>query len=168
MANKALYKNKHKRKFIRAIEKGAKLVYGRDLKYAWGGGRVGNHIIDPPISGDWTDCSGCASWLIEQAEKATGVKLIKNGAGSTWSLAEEGVAGTSPWFTMFIKNHGSDDHIILRLRRKWLISRKLFGEFRWVECGGSDNPKIGDGPAFFHPDAARIAEFDTHRRFIQL
>jgi hypothetical protein len=157
----SLYSNVEKRKRIRKIEKGAKQVFRRHLIYSYGGGRSGNRIIDPPVSGKWTDCSGFALWLCAKANLP-----IKNGAGSTISLAQEGSPGTSAWFTLFIKNNpGGDEHIILRLRRKYLITRKIFGEHRWVECGGSDNPQTGEGPAFFHPTASRIAEFNIHRHF---
>jgi hypothetical protein len=167
MASKrGLYSNRQKRKIIRRIEKGAKEVSRRNLDYGWGGARdfVRNRMIDPPAAGKWTDCSGYAQWLCQKA----GLPL-KNFVGSTWSLAEEGVAGESPWFTMFIKNNGGmDQHIILRLRRKWSVTRKVFGEFRWVECGGSDNPDLSGGPAFFHPTPSRVAQFYIHRRFPQL
>lgn len=160
----SLYSDREKRRRIRKIEKGAKLVFGRNLTYSYGGGRVGGRIVDPPASGPWTDCSGLASWLLERG----GIHL-KNGAGSTWSLAEEGSAGESPWLTLFIKNNpGGDEHVIVRLRRKYSVTRKLFGEHRWVECGGSDNPKLGNGPAFFHPSPSRVAEFPIHRRFAAL
>jgi hypothetical protein len=168
MANRRVYANRHKRKMIRAIEKGAKLVSRRSLLYRLGGGRdfAHNRMFDPPQSGYWTDCSGYASWLIHLAEKAGGAKLLANGCGSTWSLAEEGLPGESKWLTMFIKNNGGDDqHIILRLRRRWLIQRLIWGEHRWVECGGSDNPRLGNGPAWFHPSESRVREFYIHRRF---
>lgn len=159
-----LYSNAQKRRTIRKIEKAAKLVSRRDLRYAYGGGRGATRMTEPPLSGPWTDCSGFFMWLCQKA----GVHL-KNYVGSTRSLAEEGMAGTSPWFTAFIKNNpGGDEHIIIRLRRKWLASRLLFGEFRWVECGGSDNPSLLEGPTFFHPTPERIAEFPIRRYFKEL
>ena len=163
--NRGLYSNRKKRKAIRRIEKGAKLVSRRNLKYAYGGGRGATRMIDPPASGEWTDCSGFAMWLCQEADVH-----LHNYVGSTWSLAEEGSEGESPWFTMFIKNNpeGHDEHIILRLRRKWLIERKIFGEFRWVECGGSDNPTLLNGPTFFHPTPDRVRQFYIHRKFPEL
>ena len=136
-----LYSNRQKRKIIRRIEKGAKLVSKRNLIYAFGGGRGATRMMNPPQSGPWTDCSGYAQWLCQ----ISGVHL-DNYVGSTWSLAEEGEAGESPWFTLFITNESGEEHVIIRLRRRYLVTRKLFGDHRWIECGGSDNPKIGDGP----------------------
>src|ERR1700684_651506 len=167
------YSDRHKRRMIRAVEKGAKAVSTRMLDYDLGGGRdyAHNRMFKPPMSGDWHDCSGYASWLLQQAEDAGHVTLLKNGCGSTITLAEEGEHGDSAWLTLFIKNPPGEvdnEHVIIRLRRKWLVSRKIFGEHRWVECGGSDNPHIGDGPAFFHPTKARIEEFPIHRHFKEL
>lgn len=162
MAHK-LYTNREKRRVIRKVEKGAKRVSRRSLIYSYGGGRGATRMHDPPVSGSWTDCSGFAQWLCQ----ISGIRL-KNYVGSTWSLAEEGRAGTSPWFTLFITNEAGEEHVIIRLRRKWSATRKIFGEFRWVECGGSDNPTLGEGPAFFHPTPERIAHFPIHRHFPEL
>ncbi|MBS1893658.1 MAG: hypothetical protein JST59_20350 [Actinobacteria bacterium] len=161
-ARKRLYANRKKRRIIRKVEKGAKLVSARKLDYAFGGGRGATRMMSPPEAGPWTDCSGYASWLCQ----ISGIPL-KNYVGSTWSLAEEGHEGESIWFTMFIKNNAGDDqHIILRLRRRLLDPKRLrYGRYRWVECGGSDNPVLGSGPAWFHPTPERIAQFYTHRHF---
>lgn len=146
---------------IRKVEKGAKMVSRRSLIYVYGGGRGATRMMNPPKQGGWTDCSGYAQWLCQIA----GIPL-KNYVGSTWSLAEEGYEGESPWFTLFIKNNpGRDEHVIIRLRRKWSITRKMFGEHRWIECGGSDNPTLGSGPAWFHPTPERVREFYIHRAF---
>lgn len=164
MAAHGLYSNRAKRRMIRKIERGAKIVSERPLDYSFGGGRGEKYMRHPPLSGGWTDCSGFAQWLCQ----ISGIHL-RDFVGSTRTLAEEGHEGESPWFTMFIKNNpGGDEHIILRLRRKYLITRKLFGEHRWIECGGSDNPKLGEGPTFFHPTPARVHQFYIHRYFKEL
>jgi hypothetical protein len=103
-----------------------------------------------------------------------GIKL-RNDAGSTWSLAEEGEAGVGEFFTLFIKNAPGDEHVICRLRqrpRPWHFGKT---KFRWVECGGTDNPSSGGGPSFFTPGKGmgmapeeRIKEFNIHRRFAEL
>jgi len=145
---------------IRRIEKAITLVARRKLIYSYGGGRGATHMYDPPASGSWTDCSGFAQWLCQ-----VGDIRLSNYVGSTWSLADEGTAGTSPYFTMFIKNTPGDEHVIVRLRRRTRLGRKVLGEFRWAQCGGRDNPNPGGGPSWFRPTNARIAEFPIHRKF---
>jgi hypothetical protein len=118
----------------------------------------------------WTDCSGFATYLLDVA----GVKL-KNEAGSTWSLAEEGEKGVGAYFTLFIKNNPGDEHVIVRLRKRprpWHFGKT---RYRWVECGGTDNGTAGGGPAYFTPGHGmgltpeqRIREFDIHVRFPEL
>lgn len=119
-------------------------------------------MVPPPQSGSWSDCSGFAQWLCE-----VGDIRLDNYVGSTWSLATEGEKGTSPYFTLFIKNNPGDEHVIVRLRRRRRLGG-LLPEFRWAQCGGRDNPQAGGGPSWFRPTEARIAEFDTHRRFKEL
>lgn len=148
------------KKRIRRIEKAISTAARRGLIYSYGGGRGSTHMTNPPSSGSWTDCSGLAMWLCQ-----VGDIRLKNYVGSTWSLAEEGEAGTSPNFTLFIKNNPGDEHVIIRLRRRGALRRRLLGDFRWAECGGSDNPKSGGGPSWFRPSDSRIAEFPIHRHF---
>lgn len=155
--------NKLEKKRIRRIEKGISTVARRHLIYSYGGGRGSSHMENPPASGSWTDCSGLAQWCCQ-----IGDIRLKNYVGSTWSLAVEGETGTSPYFTLFIKNNPGDEHVIIRLRRRGRVRRALFGEHRWAECGGSDNPQAGGGPSWFRPSDARIAEFPIHRFFSEL
>lgn len=157
---------------IRRGETLTKRLQGMNLIYSYGGGRVGGHITTPQAGQKWTDCSGFATYLLD----AMGVKL-KNDAGSTWSLAEEGVAGVGEFCTLFIKNASApgDEHVIVRLRKRprpWHLGKT---KYRWVECGGSDNPTPGGGPAFFTPGRGmgltpeqRIKEFPIHRKFPEL
>jgi hypothetical protein len=156
---------------VRRAETAAKRLMGKRLLYSYGGGRVDGRIIDPPSEGmRWTDCSGFATYLLDVA----GVKL-KNEAGSTWSLAEEGEKGVGAYFTLFIKNNPGDEHVIVRLRKRprpWHFGKT---RYRWVECGGTDNGTAGGGPAYFTPGHGmgltpeqRIREFDIHVRFPEL
>jgi hypothetical protein len=152
------------KKRIRRIEKAISTVSRRGLIYSYGGGRAGSHMSTPPSSGSWTDCSGFAMWLCQ-----VGDIRLKNYVGSTWSLAEEGEKGESPYFTLFIKNNANhDEHVIIRLRRRGRLQRAILGEFRWAECGGSDNPKSGGGPTWFRPTESRIKQFYIHRKFPEL
>lgn len=155
---------------IRRVEKAAKRLSRLSLIYSYGGGRVGGHIVEPVRGTRWTDCSGFATYLLDVA----GVKL-KNDAGSTWSLAEEGQRGVGNFLTLFIKNHPGDEHVIVRLRKRprpWHFGKT---KYRWVQCGGTDNPSAGGGPAFFTPGRGmgltpeqRVKEFDIHRHFPEL
>lgn len=141
-----------------------------NLIYSYGGGRVAGHIVAPVAGEKWTDCSGFATYLLD----AMGIKL-KNDAGSTWSLAEEGEAGVGEFFTLFIKNAAGDEHVICRMRKRprpWHFGKT---KYRWVECGGTDNSSAGGGPCFFTPGSGmgltpeqRVAEFPIHRKFAEL
>lgn len=136
----------------------------RRLFYGWGGARQGGIVVGPKRAGEaWTDCSGLALYLARVA----GIPL-ENGAGSTWSMASEGEAGTSPYMTWFIKNTTVEDaHVIIRLRKRPRWWRRS-PAYRWAECGGYDNPSPGGGPSWFEPTEARIAEFPIHRHFAAL
>lgn len=158
---------------MRRIRRGEKLVTKlsrMNLPYSYGGGRSGDHIVDPVNRKPWTDCSGCASYV---AEEGYGIDL-KIGAGSTWSLADEGQPGESHYLTFYIKNNpaGHDEHIIVRARKRpkpWHFGRP---RFRYWQCGGSDNPKANGGPSWFIPGLkmglswkSRVAQFYIHRQF---
>lgn len=157
---------------LRRGETLTKRLMGERLIYSYGGGRVGGHITQPVAGQKWTDCSGFATYLLD----AMGVKL-KNDAGSTWSLAEEGEAGVGEFFTLFIKNASAlgDEHVICRMRKRprpWHFGKT---KFRWVECGGTDNTTPGGGPCFFTPGVGmgltpeqRTAEFPIRRHFPEL
>jgi hypothetical protein len=157
-------------KRIRRLETAAKHLQSMRMIYSYGGGRVGGHIAKPEAGEKWTDCSGCATYLLDVA----GIRL-KNDAGSTWSLAEEGSPGASEFFTLFIKNNPGDEHVICRLRKRprpWHFGKT---KYRWFECGGTDNPTAGGGPSFFTPGSGmgitpeeRVKEFNIHRHFKEL
>jgi len=155
-------------KRVRRAETAAKRLQAKHLLYSYGGGRSGGRIADPPSDGErWTDCSGLATFLLDVA----GVNL-KNEAGSTWSLAEEGAKGASPYLTLFIKNNPGDEHVIVRLRKRPKPWHRGQPRFRWVECGGTDNPSSGGGPSYFTPGHGmgltieqRVKEFGIHRNF---
>jgi len=86
---------------------------------------------------------------------------LKNWLGSTYSLAEEGLEGRGKFFTLMIKNPPDphEAHVILE------ISHGEGTRVRHAECGGSDNPTPGNGPAWVHMDSARLKEFPIHRHF---
>lgn len=157
-------------KRVRRGETLAKSLQKMKLIYSYGGGRVAGHITFPVPGAKWTDCSGFVTYVLD----AMGVRL-KNGAGSTWSLAEEGKSGMGTYCTLFIKNAPGDEHVIMRLRKRprpWHFGRT---RYRWVQCGGSDNPSAGGGPSFFIPGKTmglspeeRIREFPIHRHFPEL
>jgi hypothetical protein len=141
-----------------------------DLPYSYGGGRSGGHIVAPVDGKPWTDCSGGAIYI---AVNGYGIEL-RNEAGSTWSLAEEGHPGESRYLTFYIKNNvaGHDEHIIVRARKRprpWHFGRP---RYRYWEIGGSDNPKADGGPSWFIPGLkmgltwkSRVAQFYSHRNF---
>jgi hypothetical protein len=134
---------------IRRGETLTKRLMRMRLIYSYGGGRVAGHITTPLAGQKWTDCSGFATYLLD----AMGIKL-RNDAGSTWSLAEEGEAGVGEFFTLFIKNAPGDEHVICRLRqrpRPWHFGKT---KFRWVECGGTDNPHLAAVPRSSRPARA--------------
>lgn len=147
---------------IRRAEKEITRLQRLHLPYKLGGGRWWSG----KRSGTTANGPGDCSWLAMHICDVLGVKL-KNPAGNTVSLAEEGQEGTSDLFTLFIKNppgNVEDEHVILRFRR-----RRTFGgllpRYRWAECGGSDNPTPGGGPTWFRPTPERIAQFPIHRHF---
>lgn len=153
-----------KLKKSRRIEKAVSKLQRMSLIYNWGGARVGGRIVPPAGRGlPWTDCSGLGLYLA-----AVGDIHTKDGAGSTWSMAEEGEPGTSDYFTWFIKNPPGDEHVIIRLRKRPRPWHRGEPRYRWCECGGSDNPSAGGGPHWIKPTAARIAEFPIHRHFHSL
>lgn len=140
-----------------------------NLPYSYGGGRLGGHVVEPVDGKLWTDCSGCASYVLEKM----GIKL-ENYAGSTWSLAEEGHAGESKVLTLYIKNNpvGHDEHIIVRGRKRPRPWHLGLPRYRYWECGGSDNPKSSGGPSWFIPGIkmglrwkSRVNQFYIHRNF---
>jgi len=150
------------------MEKAASRLQRMRLIYLWGGARHGGAMIPPSSAGQgWSDCSGLAQYLCAVA----GINL-KSPTGSTWSLAGEGQKGTSTVFTLFIKNPPGDEHVICRMRKRprpWHFGKT---KYRWVQCGGSDNPSSGGGPSWFTPGRGmglspeqRIKEFPIHRNF---
>lgn len=154
-------------KAIRIGERTVKRLSRMDLPYIYGGGRSGGHIVEPVDGKAWTDCSGCASYVLEKM----GIKL-KNAAGSTWSLVNEGEPGESKVLTLYVKNNPGDEHVIVRGRKKprpWHFGRP---RYRYWQCGGSDNPKSNNGPSYFIPGLqmglgwkSRVNEFYAHRNF---
>lgn len=147
---------------IRRGEHSTSHLESLELIYLLGGAR-GAHGITPPIGKgvQWTDCSGFA--IFELA--VMGVQL-KAPTGWTGTLVQEGHAGVSEYFTLFLKEpEQTEGHVIERRRHRPHAGRD---EWRWSECGGFDNPKAGDGPAWFHPTPERIAEFPFQRHFAVL
>lgn len=157
-------------KAMHAIRRGEKLVTRLSrmyLPYAYGGGRVNGRIVDPVDGRPWTDCSGCAIYVLIHGY---GVKL-KDAAGSTWSLANEGEAGKSQYLTLYIKNTPDDEHIIVRARKRPRPWHFGIPRFRYWQCGGSDNPQGGQ-PTWFIPGLkmglrwkTRVAQFYIQRNF---
>jgi len=146
----------------RRVEKTITKLAAMDLIYLLGGGRATGHISWPATPGRaWTDCSGFACLLCQVA----GIRL-NFPAGWTGTLVEEGEEGTSPYFTLFIKEPlQTEGHVIIRLRKRprwWHFGQP---KYRWAECGGRDNPRSGGGPTWFRPTAARIEEFPFRRHF---
>jgi hypothetical protein len=155
---------------IRAGEELVTNLSHMDLPYSYGGGRVAGRIV-PPVDGKpWTDCSGCATYVLVNGYRI----VLKNGAGSTWSLAEEGNPGESRYLTLYIKNNvaGHDEHVIVRARKRpkpWHFGRP---RYRYWECGGSDNPTSDGSPSWFIPGLkmgltwkSRVEQFYSHRNF---
>ena len=153
------------RRLIRRGEREITRLKRLRLPYKLGGGRWWNGLR----SGTTANGPGDCSWLAMHICDVLGIHL-KDPAGNTVSLAQEGEEGTSPYFTLFIKNPPGEvenEHIILRFRRR----RRLFGllpKFKWAECGGSDNPTASGGPAWFRPTEERMAEFPIQRHFPEL
>jgi hypothetical protein len=160
----------HKR--FRRTEKFISRVARLNRPYKLGGGRR----WDPPRTVLSEEGGDCSWWAMELAAKL-GIKL-KNPAGSTLSLAEEGSEGIGDLFTLFIKNPPGEvdnEHVIVRMRRRPLRSKvltavrdALVGSHRWTECGGNDNPKPLGGPTWFRPTVSRVAEFPIRRHFPEL
>lgn len=154
-------------RMIRRGEQTVKRLSRMGLYYFYGGGRERGHVVEPVPNTRWTDCSGCACYVLTKM----GI-VLKNPAGSTWSLVFEGEAGESDYLTLYVKNDAGDEHVIIRARKRprpWHFGRP---RFRWWECGGSDNPTPRGGPSFFIPGLkmglgwkARVAEFYEHRNF---
>lgn len=155
---------------VRRMEEMAKHLSTLGLYYSYGGGREDGRIVDPVKGKPWTDCSGGATYLLDIG----GVKL-RNGAGSTWSLAQEGSEGVGANFTLFIKNDPGDEHVICRFRLRPKPWHSGEPRHRWWEVGGTDNRHPQGGPSFFTPGAGmgltiaqRVAEFPIHRHFPEL
>lgn len=157
----------HKKKLERCrnTEKVIKHLSLMNLIYRLGGARGSSRHngIHGPISPgqEWTDCSGFALFIMS----ILGIKA-ENPGGWTGTLVKEGEAGESDYFTLFIKEpFNTEGHVILRLRKRPRPWHFGVPRYRWAECGGMDNPKAGDGPTYFRPTKARIAEFPYHRHF---
>jgi hypothetical protein len=155
---------------VRRMEVRAKHLTTLGLFYDYGGGRVDGHIATPVRNEKWTDCSGGATDLLDVG----GIKL-RNDAGSTWSLAQEGEEGEGEYFTLFIKNAPGDEHVICRFRERPKPWHRGEPRHRWWETGGTDNRSSRGGPSFFTPGAGmgltiaeRVAEFPIHRHFPEL
>lgn len=160
--------DKIKERKVRRAEKVTKKLQRKRLIYLLGGARGGTRgITGPKHNGEaWTDCSGFALYLC----RVMGIHCEEPN-GWTGSLVKEGESGTSPWFTLYIKEpQNVEGHVIIRFRHhpRW---RKMFGlaaRWRWAECGGYDNPTPGGGPTFFRPTESRVKEFTHIRHFPQL
>lgn len=141
------------RKAIRAVEREITRLQALDLDYVFGGGR---NCGPRPCKNGPGDCSWFASRLCD----VLGVDL-KNWLGSTYSLAEEGHEGRGKFFTLMIKNPPDphEAHVIVE------VSHGKGTKVRHAECGGSDNPTIGNGPAWVHMTPERLKEFPIHRHF---
>lgn len=153
---------------LRKIRRGERAVTDLErlgLHYLLGGARGAGGVILPP-SGPrtgWTDCSGCQYYLLD----VMGIPYDRSKPLWTGSLKDWGVEGYSEFFTLFLKEPDRvDGHVIARLRHRpgWR-HRSGPARFRWVECGGFDNPKAGGGPTWFRPTKARVAEFPIRRHF---
>jgi hypothetical protein len=148
---------------MRRVERSITELEDLDLIYLLGGAR-GAHGIEPPRGHgqEWSDCSGFVLFELAVAHIQT-----KSPTGWTGTLVSEGSEGLSEYLTVFIKEpEQTEGHTILRLRHHpgWR-HREGAAEWRWAECGGSDNPHPGGGPTYFKPTDARIAEFPYHRHF---
>lgn len=130
-----------------------------ELIYLLGGARSTGQIVGPSGRGAaWTDCSGAQLFDM----RAMGLQP-RSPAGWTGTLVEEGHEGTSPYFTLFLKEpEQTEGHVIGRRRHKPRVGQD---EWRWTECGGFDNPHAGGGPSWFEPTPERVAEFPYQRHF---
>lgn len=151
---------------VRRGEESISRLEQRDLIYLLGGARQYSPVqrILAPVGHDdhWTDCSGCAEF-----ECAVMGLQLRNPAGWTGTLVTEGRQGTSPYFTLMLKEpEQTEGHVIMRFRHHpGFLHREGAAKWRWAECGGIDNPTAGGGPTWFHPTDERIAEFPYHRHF---
>jgi hypothetical protein len=138
---------------IRRVEHEISRLMALDLTYTFGGGR--NCGVRPCKNGPG-DCSWFASRLCD----VLGVDL-DSWLGSTYSLANEGKPGKGRYFTLMIKNPPDphEAHVIVE------VSHGPGTKHRHAECGGSDNPTFGNGPAWVNMPASRLAEFPIHRHF---
>lgn len=138
---------------MRRGEREISRLMGLGLDYDFGGGRSCGSRPCPDGEGD-------CSWFASRVCDVIGVEL-KNWLGSTYSLAEEGIEGKGKFLTLMIKNPPDphDAHVILEL------SHGKGTKVRHAECGGSDNPTPGNGPAWVNMSSARLAEFPIHRHF---
>lgn len=156
---------RHHRTMVR-LRRGERLwdhLVSLDLIYLLGGARSTGTIVGPHNHKrvPWTDCSGAQLYDM----RAMGLQP-RSPAGWTGTLVEEGHEGTSPYFTLFLKEpEQTEGHVIARRRHKPRVGED---EWRWTECGGFDNPHPGGGPAWFHPTPERIGEFPFHRHFVVL
>lgn len=138
---------------MRSAEREVSRLMSLELDYSFGGGRNCGQYPCPNGPGD-------CSWFASHICRILGVTL-KTWLGSTYSLAEEGVEGRGKFLTLMIKNPPDphEAHVILEL------SHGEGTRKRHAECGGSDNPTPGNGPAWVNMDSARLAEFPIHRHF---
>lgn len=164
--------HKQKLTIIRRGETAAKRLSRMGLQYALGGARIAGGKIAAPWAKfiKWTDCSGLAFYLLDVMNIEYPSDIIMSTAG----LVTLGVEGESDYFTMYIKHPDSttEGHVIMRFRKRPKPWHLGIPRYRWVECGGSDNPKPGGGPTYFIPGRGmgltwkqRIAEFPYHRCF---
>lgn len=145
------------------VKRGEKL----DHEYVRGGGRTCGYNPCSLLSHNDGDCSWWQGHLVNIA----GLKLPFPASDlSTWSLAElpkldpeHFAEGHGKYYTMFIKNDGSDAHTIGELRG------------RFTECGGTDNPYSDGRPCWFHPGEGmgltihqRLSEFPIRIHIIGL
>lgn len=152
----------HHHRLLKRLRRGETLIshlQGLDLIYLLGGARETGTIVGPRGHGvEWTDCSGFQLFDM----RAMGLQP-RYPAGWTGTLVQEGHEGSSPYFTLFLKEpEQTEGHVISRRRHKPHMGKEVW---RWAECGGSDNPHPGGGPTWFEPTAERIAEFPYIRHF---
>lgn len=127
---------------VRAMAAEAERLTKLGLAYAFGGG----HVNPAPKNGPF-DCSSFASRLAQ----AVGIPWPTT---TTYGLEHLGQPGKGKWVTFHIKNipgRADQSHVIVEI------------DGRFVQCGGRDNPDPKNGPAWFTPTAARLAEFNIHR-----
>lgn len=152
---------------VKSAIAGLFVLIAKGMAYLWGGGHM------TPADGGPGDCSWLASWLWQRFEPSLPT-------GTTYTLAEAGLAGFGRIFTLMIKNipgRPDESHVIERWEFTKAEAAALKIEqhrcadgFFYTECGGSDNPTAGNGPTFFTPGegmgltiAQRLAQFPDHR-----